>query len=684
MLACTAMLVGCSDDDVLNNNELDKPQGEEMQAYLTFSIASAENSSRGVNSGTTSGDTHNNPEHSGHENVGTPAENKINDIMIVFYNETKDEGFCGNYTISSNEDGAFSSTTKASHNGVDTELDYDSTNKTYTLKNPYTLKSTGFYKVLVVVNPNATLKAKANASVTTTNAAKAVYEEIIKGETSVIADIIGEKNSPNFMMTNRAETTIEVTPANNSIENAAGKSASAIEVERVVSKITFRPTTTLASGDVPTGLTGDNLYKIVSNNYDYQMTLEPKWLSNGDDDPKTTDKDETTYKLLKLYQAKIGQTTVWVYTTKDPQTNKVTTVLYQGTGETHDGSTSEGPFNDTEIVELYEGNDTDFRYVGTKIEANPATTNYYIKLTDYTLVNLNNKVYYVRHTSGSTAPTDPALCYWGGIVSQTNYLIEPNTKTKSVTTWPASVNEAKSCFGETAIDVITTAIGTDAGYSGFTALPTKPEETDDVTGTVTPLNPSTSATPTDPDEATTVGNFMAYCFENNVNENNMNAKTTTGIIFKASIYDEEGQLVKPMFKYGDSFYPSLETLIYATGEGDSPFYAFTDKDYTAGIITDDDLLAANIIPYKDGTCYYFSAEIKHHDDGNAAKKQPMEYAIMRNNIYSLAVSDIKTFGFSSLNINDQIDNSIEETENLYMTLKARILPWIVRFNNVEF
>ena len=688
MLACTAMLVGCSDDDVLNNSELEKPQGEEMQAYLTFSIASSENSSRGVsdvNSGTTTGDIHNNPEHSGHENVGTPAENQINDIMVVFYNETKNEGFCGNYTINTNaETGAFESTTTASHNGVSTELTYDSSSKTYALNTPYTLKSTGTYKVLVVVNPNSKLKAKANASVTSTSAAKTIYEDIIKGQTSTISDIIGQTNEPNFMMTNRNVATIVVGPEHNKSDNPAGKNDNPIEVERVVSKITFRPTTYQGT-DVPSKLAADNLYKIVSDNYNYKMDLQPKWLSNNDDDTTTPDKDETTYKLLMLYEAKIGQTTVWVRTTKNPDNNKVTTELYQSTGKVHDGTTSTGTYNNTEIVTLYTGENKDFRYVGTKVPASPATTNYFIKLTDYTLVNLNNAVYYVRHTCANTAPDDPALCYWGGIVSQTNYLIEPNTKTKSVIGWPATVDEAEECFGTTAINAITTAIGTDAGYSGFTLLPTTSDDIDDVTGTVTPENPNTGATATTPtaDESTTVGNFMAYCFENNVAETNMTNKTTTGIIFKASIFDADGNLVKPMFKYEETFYPSLESLIYATGEGNSPFYALTDADYTNENITNDELLKMGITPYEDGACYYFSAEIKHHDDG-AAEKKPMEYAIMRNNIYSLAVSDIKTFGFSSLNINDQIEDSTEETENLYMTLKARILPWIVRFNNVEF
>ena len=104
-----------------------------------------------------------------------------------------------------------------------------------------------------------------------------------------------------------------------------------------------------------------------------------------------------------------------------------------------------------------------------------------------------------------------------------------------------------------------------------------------------------------------------------------------------------------------------------------------DKEY----ITDEELQSMGITPYPKGECYYFSAEIKHYDDGDDAKK-PMEYAIMRNNIYSLSVSNINTFGFSSLNINDGILNTKEETENLYMSLKAKVMPWIVRFNNINF
>ena len=658
MLACTA-LVGCSDDDVLNNSELEKPQAENIQAYLTFSIASSENSSRAVNDGTTVGDSDGNIEHSGHENVGTVAENKINDIMIVFYNSTsgKDEGFVGNYTINYNAtSGAFVSTSKTTHNGIDTELDYDSSNKTYSLKYPFTLKSTGEYKVLVVVNPNETLKGKTGK--TSSAEAKAVFDEIIKGRASTISDIIGTADSPNFMMTNRGEVSITVGAEHNDPDNAA-TTTNAIEVERVVSKIAFRPSTLTSAPDEFKDK--NNLYKITVDNYDYKMTPTEKWISNGDDDLNTQDKDETTYTLYtNLYPAKIvgTSTVVYVHTTKDATTNKVTTELYSGTGDTHTGTTADGVEHpNVEIIVPYTGENKDFRYEGTKVSANPATTDYYIRLTDYTLVNLNNSVYYVRHTSQSATPTNPDECYWGGIVSSSNYLIEPNTATKSATTWPTNLDAAKNFFGETAIKAVTEAIASETGYAGFVALPTNPEDIDDVTGTVTPKDPDTGATGSAHTGITTIGNHMAYCFENNVSEANMKNETTTGIIFKASIYNADGTPVQPMFKYEESYYPSLETLIAATSDTNgfgSPFYELTDEDYANKKITDAELKEMGITPYPNGECYYFSAEIKHYEDGDPNTKSPMEYAIMRNNIYSLSVSKIEKFGFSSLNINDGI------------------------------
>ena len=181
---------------------------------------------------------------------------------------------------------------------------------------------------------------------------------------------------------------------------------------------------------------------------------------------------------------------------------------------------------------------------------------------------------------------------------------------------------------------------------------------------------------------------MGYCLENSVVASNQNALTSTGVIFEAQIYDENGEIVSPMFKYDNTLYPSLEALIFATAADDdkemSPFRDLTDEKFNNGTITKEQLAERQITVYENGKCYYFSAEIKHFDD-NAESKGVMEYAIMRNNIYSLAVNSVDGFGFSSMDIQSGVlNNSTTEQEKVYLTMKAKILPWIVRFNNITF
>ena len=50
-----------------------------------------------------------------------------------------------------------------------------------------------------------------------------------------------------------------------------------------------------------------------------------------------------------------------------------------------------------------------------------------------------------------------------------------------------------------------------------------------------------------------------------------------------------------------------------------------------------------IVFYYEGICYY-TYWIRHADDGDPAKISPMEYAIVRNNIYQLNVRSINGIG----------------------------------------
>ena len=59
----------------------------------------------------------------------------------------------------------------------------------------------------------------------------------------------------------------------------------------------------------------------------------------------------------------------------------------------------------------------------------------------------------------------------------------------------------------------------------------------------------------------------------------------------------------------------------------------------------------------------------------------MEYAIMRNNIYSLAVTSINEIGKP---IVDPTPDTPNESTKAALNVEAKILPWIVRYNDIEF
>ena len=688
MLACTA-LVGCSDDDVLNNAEKENQQTEKMQAYMTFSIASATNSSRGVNEGTTTGDVDGDEESSGHTNAGTANENNVKQVMIVYYNEdaqsNEGDGLVATYSLPTGD---------IKKTGITYNAD-----GTYSPDEPYELKGIGTYKVLIVLNPNEDLKTR---TATNSSTAKTIYDYILGNESNSsddVSDVIGASKDE-FMMTNKSVITIEVTPEHNSKDNAAkpldndGREE-IIEVERVASKITFRPTTMpnfTAVGELKNGV---NVYGIDYTPYTYSYARSNYWVKNS---------DGTYTYLIGLYPAITADSNkdnILVFINDDKtrtyyELDPVNTTPHVGKVDGFDEpqpapiviayKTNEG--NAYSGVPVYKG--------GTATAGTPLT--YYVKLNRYILTNLNNKINYVRHT-GTNATDVISVENAFGTVSSSTYLLDPNTaeKSQNVTTTTdnvlgfASGYDGSKWFGNTAFKTITSQI--ENGNATLTNLPgsnndNNQYETDEDgnIGTEGIVDGETTS------ESNYVGSILSYCLENSVKANNQNPLLTTGIIFEAQIYDNKGNVVPLMYhvKHGgeDQFYSNLAALVEETGGAEnSPWFAYTDEEYNLESLKDvtklNALKNAGINVYKDGKCYYFSSQIKHFDYGTG-EKGVMEYAIMRNNIYSLEVSSVDEFGFSSLDLESGILESETELEKVYLTMKAKILPWIVRFNNITF
>ena len=69
-----------------------------------------------------------------------------------------------------------------------------------------------------------------------------------------------------------------------------------------------------------------------------------------------------------------------------------------------------------------------------------------------------------------------------------------------------------------------------------------------------------------------------------------------------------------------------------------------------------------VTKYPDGSCYY-TYWIKHADDGDNTKVSPMEYAIVRNNIYQLNVTSISGIG------------TVVPEDNINATIKVYVVNW---------
>lgn len=85
-------------------------------------------------------------------------------------------------------------------------------------------------------------------------------------------------------------------------------------------------------------------------------------------------------------------------------------------------------------------------------------------------------------------------------------------------------------------------------------------------------------------------------------------------------------------------------------------------------------------------CYYYYWN-RHNDNGDPDTMGEMEFAVVRNNVYKLAVTSIKKLGHPRIPENDPDDpkpDTPDEKSDLYMTVSVQVLPWVVRINNIEF
>lgn len=653
LLLAAGMFAACSDNlDV--DQENGAGGGNKTPAYLTISIANNGNSSR-ANTGTDDGSA----EDSGLGNAGTANENKVNTILLVALSEDESSGIAKLYAA-----------------GTEGKVSDWTTTTTGTYTTDETLKlSVGTYKILAVANPYADFVSGITET-TDLATVRGLYDKITEGKyvpaedvtTADAAAAVLATADKGVMMGNKAEVTVELKEENTPEHPAEAT----VEIERAVSKITFR--NKMDGEDI------NNVYEVpVSAGSVKAKTVQGKIKA---DDPEVTlnvayDICSPTPNTVYVLVNDVDKTTT-VYGAPE-QGSDVYRLLTAKTQEEYNLGTAENK------KEWYVVKDTSkpWESLNYQFDEESATAgNWYVRIEGYALTNLSKEQNHVRHIGDGHGVSTPF-----GTLNGNNYLITPYWADKNGVTFGADGNftgnpATTTWFYNTLADVSAESenltIDTDGSFKNggaaatyYRALPT----TDENPGTVTDGTDSSNPK---------VGAKMAYCFENSTDIDHQTHGLSTGISFVARMYKDESctQPITTLYQYNGYNFESLKAIGEAFGANTpKKIQDLIDKAAASTPITKEDLEAAGIKQYSSNICYYYTTEIKHFDNGNNNTLGNMEFAIMRNNIYSLAITNISKIGDP---IVDPTPETPNETKEAALKVSVKIIPWIVRYNDIEF
>ena len=686
---------GCS-DDVIDGQGASGTQGDGTPAYLTISFtANGGNSSR-----STADDANNNGDHDGtiddsnHHNTGEEAESKIQQALVVVSPATDGpgaSGFAKLYSVLADAE-----STEDGFKIIDDQTGY------YGNAQPIKI-TTGDYKVLVVINPTSSL-ASGNGltqGVTDVSQVRQLYTDITTGQYAYTQIGTLENNYINaatsigmgiskdgvvntdalkatFLMANKLEAPVTLTE-DNTPENPKEVT---VDVERALSKITFREKKA-ADG------VAANAYKVEVALNAPAITVENVTLSNGE--------EGQTYTLNEAEDAK--ENTIYVRYDEDgdfvaayraPQGEEDAYQLLTAVATTKWDDESTNKTNSYAVVDKDENGElSDAEKADVKIHFDPdAVTekeDWYVQVQGYALVNLSNSINYVRHT----VTGDVVQPF--GTVSDKNFLWTPNWNAKNsvqfvdtnddgIMEFPSDVDPTKWFYNtleqvsneSKTLAITADGINWDAAtrYKSFETLGTITNQT------VTDENKH-AHTPT-PDPA--IGKLMSYCFENSTDVEHQTHGLSTGISFVARIYSDAActKPIDKLYLYAGHNYSSLQQIAEAYGNNvPKEIEELLKKESPSK----EDLEAAHVTEYNSNICYYYTTEIKHFDNNDDDVLGPMEFAIMRNNIYSLSVSTITQIGDPYVDPTPNIPN---ESKEAALNVQVKMLPWIVRYNDIEF
>ena len=291
-----------------------------------------------------------------------------------------------------------------------------------------------------------------------------------------------------------------------------------------------------------------------------------------------------------------------------------------------------------------------------------------LTLTDAALINQSKAHYMFRRvTAGTDATAEGALV--GGVETPNNWVVDTDWKSKT----PAGFDKQ---------------LGDPANWSwtSLASLTTDDNYTDDA------------------------GAYKIWCYAKENTIPGIDAQkhdVSTGVVFKGELAagDNASTAVKNAMAAGKRIYVFNNVLYGAWSDVKDAAEAGTDATLQAAYNQAATGVAANAEPTgaaaaaagftgysaKDGKYYnYYYYWNRHNDNLDPYTMGVMEFAVVRNNVYKLAVDKINRFGHPDpTNPTDPDPDPVkpedpDESVNYYFNVTVKVLPWTVRINNIEF
>ena len=315
-----------------------------------------------------------------------------------------------------------------------------------------------------------------------------------------------------------------------------------------------------------------------------------------------------------------------------------------------------------------------------------------VTLTDMALVNLSKEFYYLRRVSADGTSTNATI---GGTEMNTNYVVDTDY-------------EWKGKYSEETTDK--------ASHFFYVYNPNSASTTDYAWTSISSL------TSEDNDESWNSGEnandkrkgykIWRYATENTIPAQVSNQKKgiTTGVAFKGEIKGVSDDMrtllngtntvyvfdnilwgtwdnVKNAAEAKESGTTTLANPLLAAAynkameDPDASDTEIEKKAVTAGFT----IFRPNTTTKKYEVLYYYWN--RHNDNDNNGSMGPMEFAVVRNNVYKLSVTGVDKFGHPTDPDDDPDPENPEdpdEEDDVYFKVAVEVLPWVVRINDIKF